>query len=117
MKTITLSVFALCFALNSIGAEKVKAKIEANKKTGFLPLAVRFSCPEQSPDVAYYWDFGNGNTSMDRNPQSMFVNPGKFNVKLVVRNRFEVDSAAFTVDVLPNNELINNLMKMRAGIK
>lgn len=117
MKTLLLSAAALCLSLNSYGAENVKAKIEANKQSGFLPLNVRFVCPEQSPDVVYFWDFGNGNTSFDRTPQNMFVNPGTYKVKLVVKNRFETDSSSVTIDVLPNNDLINHLGKVRAGMQ
>ncbi|MES2621065.1 MAG: PKD domain-containing protein [Bacteroidota bacterium] len=117
MKTLLLSAIALCFSLCSYSAENLKAKIEANKQTGFLPLNVRFACPEQTSDVVYFWDFGNGSTSFDRTPQNMFVNPGTYKVKLVVKDRFETDSSSLTIDVLPNNELINHLSKVRAGMQ
>ncbi|MGQ1946253.1 PKD domain-containing protein [Geofilum sp. OHC36d9] len=51
-------------------------------ESGCYPLAVQFTNYSVGGSV-YNWDFGDGNTSGDRNPKHTFNEPGVFNVKLV----------------------------------
>ena len=58
----------------------------------------------QSPTATYYWDFGNGQTSTQRNPGSItYNNGGNFNIKLVVKDTCGIDSqlVSITVSTLP----------------
>ena len=34
--------------------------------------------------ATYFWDFGDGNTSFDKNPTHTFSQPGTYNVLLIV---------------------------------
>jgi len=59
----------------------------ASETSGFPPLVVRFtdeSKPFSSPIVGYRWDFGDGETSTDQNPQHTYIQPGFYTVKLTV---------------------------------
>lgn len=48
---------------------------------GCYPLTVRFTNYSVG-GTDYYWSFGDGNTSGDRNPEHTFVNPGRYTVTL-----------------------------------
>ena len=55
---------------------------------GCPPLAVQFTdqtatTPNSTP-VNWLWDFGDGNTSTQRNPSHTYINAGSFTVKLTV---------------------------------
>jgi len=57
--------------------------------TGCAPVTVQFSDLSLSnPDsiIGWYWDFGDGGTSTDQNPEHSFADPGTFDVQLVVVN-------------------------------
>ncbi len=44
--------------------------------------------------ASYYWDFGNGITSTDRNPTMIYTNLGNYNIKLIITtNDGCIDSA------------------------
>src|SRR6185437_3387101 len=51
----------------------------ANITQGCAPLKINFQGPSQS---SYYWDFKDGTTSNLQNPQTVFTNPGVYNVTL-----------------------------------
>lgn len=63
------------------------AAFRVDVREGLPPLVVRFtdeSEPYQSPILAWRWDFGDGNTSTDENPQHTFLQPGKYTIRLTV---------------------------------
>ncbi len=45
------------------------------------PCEVAFA-NESVNAVAFHWDFGDGNTSADSNPQNTYLEPGTYTVKL-----------------------------------
>lgn len=52
-----------------------------------FPFAVNFSNTSTGKgSISYSWDFGDGQTSTDKNPQHEFQAAGFFNVKLTVNN-------------------------------
>ncbi len=57
-----------------------------------------------SPDVvSYFWDFGDGQTSTDQNPEHTYADSGYYNVMLVVTNQFGCTDTAFeTVYAYPD---------------
>jgi len=55
----------------------------ANQTQGAAPLTVQFTGSGISP-VSWYWDFGDGTHSTDQNPVHTYVNPGYYDVTLVV---------------------------------
>ncbi len=60
------------------------ANFTANVTTGCPPLAVQFTDASTGSPTAWFWDFGNGLTSVARNPFTTYTNPGTFNVRLRV---------------------------------
>jgi PKD repeat protein len=115
MKTLLLSTIVLFFSLSLIASDNEKVKIKADKQTGYLPLTVKFDGTDENPKTAYSWDFGNGNTSNLKNPAAMFVNPGTYNIRLIVTNGVTSDSTFMSINVLPNPALVNNFSKARAS--
>ncbi len=59
--------------------------------TGYAPLYVDFADRSQSGDsliTHWFWDFGDGFESTQRNPTHLFNQPGVYNVQLTVRNYY-----------------------------
>ena len=111
MRVFTTCAICLLFAFNSMASNKVKASFKADKQTGPLPLEVSFTGMADHTGQSYKWDFGNGNTSSLKSTTAMFVNPGKYTVKLIVSNGAEIDSSFMSIDVLPNPDMINMYKK------
>ncbi len=51
-------------------------------------------------NVAYYWDFGDGNTSFDKNPTHFFSEPGDYTIKLIVSNEIGADTVYLAMPAL-----------------
>jgi gliding motility-associated-like protein len=51
------------------------------------PFTVRFFDQSTGGPLTYFWDFGDGTSSTDRNPVKIYGSFGKFTVKLTVTNR------------------------------
>lgn len=81
---ILLYLTSKCFA-------QVSASFSSSTNSGCAPLTIQFSNQSQNA-TTYYWDFGNGVTSVVANPVITFNNPGSFNVKLVARGISGADS-------------------------
>lgn len=61
----------------------------ANVTSGTRPLAVQFTDTSTNSNAtpdAWSWNFGDGNTSILRNPEHLFVSAGVYNVTLSVTN-------------------------------
>ncbi len=58
---------------------------------GSLPTTVNFSDSSKNVDT-YYWDFGDGHTSTDKNPSNSYTVTKTYSVKLVVSNSSGSDS-------------------------
>jgi hypothetical protein len=75
------NVGAKIFRIVYIGA----ADFTADKTAGPLPLTVKFTDASDVPNpTAYLWDFGDGQTSTERNPTHTYATDGFFTVKLTV---------------------------------
>jgi hypothetical protein len=115
LKIQLLLVLAIVGSLfiSAFRTEPLKPQIKVDKKAGFLPLLVKFSCNEQSPDEIFFWDFGTGNSSLGRIATELYTKPGIYQVKVVVRSGHEMAVDSVNIEVLSNNELINNIAKHR----
>ncbi len=80
---------------------RIKAQLNASFSvtgaTGCAPLNVQFS-NTSSGSVSWFWDFGNGNTSVLANPSEIYMLPGSYTVKLV-----SYDANGNTDSVIQNN--------------
>lgn len=73
----TLNMFAvLSFAQSPVSS------FVADQTSGCSPLSVTFTNSSLGA-TGYYWDFGNGNTSVIANPSNVYSAAGTYNVKLV----------------------------------
>ncbi len=75
----------------------------ATPNSGMPPLTVQFAATADDADgvvVAYFWDFGDGVTSVERNPSHVYAAPGSFVARCMVRdNRGAEASQTFPIEV------------------
>jgi PGF-pre-PGF domain-containing protein/PGF-CTERM protein len=74
------------------------ANFSTNVTEGDAPLTVAFT-DESTGAATWSWDFGDGNTSTDRNPVHTYEDPGTYTVTLTVTNAAGSSSATKTVTV------------------
>lgn len=55
---------------------------------GLAPFTVRFTDKSSGSPTTFHWDFGDGTSSSDRNPDHTFTSPGLYNVILTSGNEF-----------------------------
>jgi PKD repeat protein len=58
----------------------------AAPSTGYRPLTVQFTDMSFGSPMAWSWNFGDGDTSADRNPQHTYLNAGTYTVWLTATN-------------------------------
>ncbi len=70
-------------------AEKSGSEIvcdfEAKPVRGFLPLSVTFQDRSTGKVNRWYWDFGDGHKSRERNPVHKYPNAGEYSVSLTTK--------------------------------
>ena len=70
-------------------AEKSGSEIVCDFKAkpvrGFLPLSVTFQDRSTGKVYRWYWDFGDGHRSRERNPVHKYLNAGEYSVSLIVK--------------------------------
>jgi PKD repeat protein len=108
-----LLLLATTFCISAFISVKPAPQIKVDKKVGFLPLLVKFSCNQESPDEIFLWDFADGSTSLGRIATNLYTKPGIYKVKVVVRSGQEMAVDSVNIEVLANNELVNNMAKQR----
>lgn len=86
-KKLNKILFALCLMLatTTSKAQIPVASFTADSTQGCSPLTVHFT-NSSILATSYFWDFGNGNTSVLPNPTSVYLTPGNFTVKLIAFN-------------------------------
>ena len=90
--------YVLCLALLLVmtgglaGAQAVLAQEEeapvvdfiASPTSAVAPLEVEFSAQSEGTITGWLWDFGDGQTSKEKNPLHEYTTPGKYTVSLTV---------------------------------
>jgi gliding motility-associated-like protein len=85
----------------TVGA--VTAQINANPTTGLAPLTVFFGNGSTTGNnITYSWDFGNGNTSTDFEPSSVYDGEGTYTAMLIVTDGICYDTAY--VDIIVDED-------------
>jgi PKD repeat protein len=75
----------------------------SNLTLACAPAAIQFtdqSTPGQGTDIAWAWDFGDGNSSTQQNPTNTYTQPGYYNVTLKVTNSGGCSNSAGVVRFL-----------------
>lgn len=79
---LTLGLFSL-YAGRSYA--QINAAFSVNKGQGCSPLVVFFENTSSGDYDECYWDFGNGNQSVECNPIAIYSDPGDYTARLTVR--------------------------------
>jgi PKD repeat protein len=84
---IGIMVLSVCIGLSGCNEQIKKAQnkpptliIGSNFTGGYSPLSIHFYCTANDSDgsiVSYLWDFGDGTTSTEQNPNHTFLEKGK----------------------------------------
>lgn len=82
-------------------------KFEANKLTS-CDGSISFTDLSTNVPISWFWDFGDGGTSVQQNPTHSYVSDGVYTVTLNVANQFGVDTIIETN--LITVDLSNNLV-------
>lgn len=87
------------------------ADFEGSPVSGTSPLRVDFSDLSTGNPTSWLWDFGDGNTSTEENPQNVYSSVGTYTVSLTVENADGSDSVTkedyitVTASELPDHSL------------
>ena len=77
----------------------------ASTAGGCAPVYVNFIDISSGNPTSWKWDLGNGTVSFLQNPSTTYFNPGKYTIKLVVKNGTNADSTVkvnyITINALP----------------
>jgi len=76
-----------------IAGNKPVVDFSASPLKGCASTFRSFKNKTPGPNSAYYWDFGDGGTNLNRNPDHHYSDTGYFTVKLKVSNNGCIDSA------------------------
>ena len=70
--------------------------------SGNRPMIVKFNDTSTGDGLTYVWDFGDGQSSNQRNPQHTYLNAGEYTVTLTVANEYGSNTITDTVTVVQN---------------
>jgi len=73
------------------------AQFSANPTTGEIPLKVQFKDDSLRSPTEWKWDFGDGGTSEQQNPEHIYNSAGTFTVTLTVTNADGSDTETSTI--------------------
>jgi PKD repeat protein len=64
--------------------ERRIANFTTNVTTGSFPLTVQFNDTSRDNPKSWFWQFGDGNSSIDQNPTYTYLAPGSYSVNLSI---------------------------------
>ncbi len=83
------------FLITLLASTALKAQVQANFSatvvSGCSPLQVQFNDFSSGSPTQWYWDFGDGQSSTQKNPVTTYINGGSYTVKLFVKNSTSQD--------------------------
>jgi gliding motility-associated-like protein len=115
-----------CAATSTVNVtqDNVVAAFSTNLTSGDAPLAVNFT-DASTGAVFYNWNFGNGGTSINQNPSTVYNNAGTYTVVLIASSANCSDTATkiiivedpFTLEIpnvfTPNGDGANDLFHIK----
>ncbi|MDD1678259.1 MAG: PKD domain-containing protein [Methanomicrobiales archaeon] len=69
-----------------INATGIRASFSGDPTIGKAPLTVQFTDESSEDNLSYFWEFGDGNTSEEIDPQHTYAEPGRYNVSLRINS-------------------------------
>ena len=78
------------------GSSVPVADFTGNPLNGDAPLTVNFIDESTNDPTNWQWDFGDGNTSMNQNPDHTYQEAGKYTITITVSNEYGSDSETKT---------------------
>lgn len=107
MKKITAAKIALRLALfvalclfQKASVAQVFADFSVSASGGCSPMAVTFTnLSTQGTNIRYSWDFGNGNTSVLKNPSAIYIDEKTYNITLTVTDGTQTATRTKTITV------------------
>jgi PKD repeat protein len=85
----------------TVNPKKPVARFDQNKYSGKIPLTVKFTDKSTNNPTSYLWRFGDGTTSMEKNPSHAYTKAGVYVVRLTATNSGGSDDATSLVAALP----------------
>ena len=84
--------------------KKSVANFSTDTTQGVVPLSIQFTSLSQDA-TEWYWDFGDGTNSTEKNPMHTYSSAGTYIVKLTVSNEYGTDSksSSITASLQPAN--------------
>ncbi|MEA3496221.1 MAG: PKD domain-containing protein, partial [Bacteroidota bacterium] len=83
MKSFLKTIILILFTNFNLFAQ-TNADFSSNVTSGCSPLSVKFTNLSTGNPTSFYWNFGNGQTSVKINPSATYLNPGSYTVILKV---------------------------------
>jgi beta propeller repeat protein len=83
---------------------------------GLAPLTVRFSDQSTGTPGTYLWDFGDGTTSVEKDPEHTYVLPGSYGVSLTTGNEFGNATASVDGCIMVPQGVRNDMVPDIPGI-
>ena len=65
-----------------------RADFQADVLSGIAPHPVQFTDLSKGNPTSWYWDFGDGGTSTEKNPRHTYQKSGYYNVTLTIKNAY-----------------------------
>ena len=86
-------LFVLCLLIISYTSiAQLSTNFSATPLNGCAPMIVRFTDQSTGSPTYWKWDLGNGTTSFLQNPSVTYFTPGRYTIKLVIKNGALADS-------------------------
>jgi len=122
---IVLSCAMIVMICGSASAASPAANFTANTTNGHSPLNVHFTDKSTGNPTSWNWDFGDGSSSTDQNPNHTFSTVGAYTIKLTATNddgsssltRNNYITAWNTTSVMTSNNGIAFYVANDAGVK
>lgn len=111
-------------AINANGTNSITKQISISKSPlanftystpGYAPTTITFTNTSQNSDT-YLWDFGDNNTSTDKNPQHLYTTAFTYNVKLKASNAFGSNTYSTFITIQPKPIVYTNCKIMSISI-
>ena len=104
---IIVSVLALATSCKKEKSVFAVADFTYSGRTDTVPTTIQFI--NKSYGLTYSWDFGDGNSSTDKNPNHTFNQAGTYNVKLIAKGTNNSDTMEIVIgigDIIPRDGLV-----------